>query len=161
MHKVCLVAVDVRSTHNVGSFFRTCDGLGAVLYLVGITPQPLHDDDDRLPHIARKADKDIAKTALGAEKTVKWRHHDTLLAAKYDLEKEGYTLVGLEQSTTSKNLKDLKSDKSIAIVVGREVEGLSLVEQKLCDELYEIPMQGGKESFNVSVAAGMALYQLS
>ena len=157
---VCLVAVDVRSAHNVGSFFRTCDGLGAELYLVGVSPRPVHDDDDRLPHIAKKANKEIAKTALGAEKTLKWRHHDTLLAAKLELEKEGYTLVGLEQAKGSKDLKQLKSDKPLAIVVGREVEGLDLVEQKLCDQLYEIPMVGGKESFNVSVAAGMALYHL-
>lgn len=159
--KVCLVAVDVRSAHNVGSFFRTCDGLGAELYLVGISPRPENDDDTRLPHIARKATKEIAKTALGAEKTVVWRHHDTLLAAKIELEKEGYKLVAIEQSEKSKDISNLRADRPIAIVVGREVEGLTLVEQKLCDEIYEIQMQGSKESFNVSVAAGMALYQLS
>ena len=159
--KVCLVAVDIRSMHNIGSLFRTCDGLGAELYLVGICPRPRHEDDSRLPHVSRKAEKQIAKTALGAEKTVKWRHHDTLLAAKHELEKEGYTLIGLEQSDKSKDLRTLKNDKPIALVVGREVEGLSLVEQKLCSELYEIPMQGEKESFNVSVAAAIGLYQLT
>ncbi len=159
--KLCLVAVDVRSAHNIGAFFRTCDGFGAELYLVGICPRPKHDDDSRLPHIARKAEKEIAKTALGAEKTVRWRHHDTLLAAKFELEKEGYTLVGLEQSENSIDIRKFSSDKPIALVVGREVEGLDLVEQKLCDQLVEIPMVGEKESFNVSVAAGIGLYQLS
>jgi tRNA G18 (ribose-2'-O)-methylase SpoU len=159
-HKICLVVVDVRSAYNVGSFFRTCDGLGAELYLVGISPLPVHENDRRLPYIANKADKEIAKTALGAEKTVRWRHHDTLLAAKLELEKEGYTLCGLEQSPRSKNLKKAILSRPMALVVGREVEGLTEMEQQLCDEIYEIPMKGSKESFNVSVAAGMALYHL-
>ena len=161
MRKVCLVAVDVRSAHNIGSLFRTCDGLGAELYLVGICPRPKSDDDDRLPHVAKKAEKEIAKTALGAEQTVRWRHHDTLLAAKHELSKEGYRLVGLEQSDSSKPIMSLTADESVALVVGREVEGLDLVEQKLCDELYEIPMEGTKESLNVSVAAAIGLYQLT
>jgi len=159
--KICLVAVDVRSAHNIGAFFRTCDGLGAELYLVGICPRPRHDDDSRLPHIAKKAEKEIAKTALGAEKTVRWRHHDTLLAAKHELEKDGFTLIGLEQAENSQDIRTFSSDKPVALVVGREVEGLDLVEQKLCEQIVEIPMVGQKESFNVSVAAGIGLYQLS
>ncbi len=159
--KLCLVAVDVRSAHNIGAFFRTCDGLGAELYLVGICPRPRHDDDTRLPHIARKAEKEIAKTALGAEKTVRWRHHDTLLAAKQELEEDGYALIGLEQSEKSQDIRKFKSEKSVALVVGREVEGLDLVEQKLCEQLVEITMVGKKESFNVSIAAAIGLYQLS
>lgn len=159
-HKTCIVAVDIRSAHNIGSLFRTCDGLGAELFLVGICPRPLSDDDSRLPHIAKKAEKEIAKTALGAEKMVRWRHHDTLLAAKHELEKEGYVLVGLEQADSSMPIQKISKNRNTALVVGREVEGLDLVEQSLCAELYEIPMVGEKESFNVSVAAGIALYQL-
>ncbi len=161
MSKVYLVAVDIRSAHNVGSFFRTCDGLGAELVLIGITPRPRYDDDDRLPHISRKADKEIAKTALGAEKTVPWRYFDTLLEAKNTLKKEGCTLIAIEQTEASKDIRTLKADGATALVVGREVEGLTPVELKLCDESYEIPMRGTKESFNVSVAAAIALYQIS
>ena len=157
--KTTLVAVDIRSAHNVGSLFRTCDGFGADLFLVGICPRPRNDDDSRLPFVADKAHKAIAKTALGAEETVNWRYADTLLEAKNILEKEGYSLVALEQTKKSKDLAAFKPQDKVAIVVGREVEGLTDVELKLCDEAYEIPMKGEKESFNVSVAAGIALYQ--
>ena len=91
-HKICLVAVDVRSAHNIGSMFRTCDGLGADLYLVGICPRPVHDDDTRLPYISKKSHKEISKTALGAEKTVHWRYADTLLECKINLKKENYKI---------------------------------------------------------------------
>jgi 23S rRNA (guanosine2251-2'-O)-methyltransferase len=158
---VILVAVDIRSAHNIGSLFRTCDGFSANLMLVGICPRPRNDDDTRLPFVADKAHKAIAKTALGAEETVNWRHAETLLEAKNILEKEGYSLVALEQTKKSKDISRFSPKNSTAIVVGREVEGLTDVELKLCDEAYEIPMRGKKESFNVSVAAGIALYQLS
>jgi len=158
--KICLVAVDIRSTHNVGSLFRTCEGFGVDMFLVGISPRPLGDDDDnRLPYIAQKAHKAISKTALGAEETVKWRYADTLLECKTVLKREGYDLLALELDPRSKNLRKLKPKNKTAIVVGREVEGLDGVELKMCDEIYEIPMVGKKESFNVSVAAGVALYQ--
>ncbi len=153
--------VDVRSAHNIGSMFRSCDGFGAELYLVGICPRPIHDDDGRLPYISKKSHKEIAKTALGAEETVKWRHADTLLECINNLKKENYKFVAIEQSPNSKLLKTLKIDQNTALVVGREVEGLSLVEIGLCDEVYEIPMNGSKESFNVGVSAGIALYQTS
>lgn len=155
-----MVAVDVRSAHNVGSLFRSCDGFGAELFLVGITPRPAYDDDFRLPHMARKIHKDIAKTALGAEDTVSWRSADTLLECRDILEHEGFTLVAIEQAELSLPMTQLTAEKDIAIVLGREVEGLNPVELSLCECIYEIPMLGDKESFNVSVTAGIALYQL-
>ena len=127
--------------------------------LVGICPRPASEDDGRLPHIARKAEKEIAKTALGAEKTVRWRHADTLLECKNILEKESFRMIALEQADGSCSLRELKPDGNVALVVGREVEGLDGVELKLCDAIYEIPMRGKKESLNVAVAAGIALYQ--
>lgn len=157
--KLCLVAVDIRSAHNVGSLFRSCDGFGAELFLVGICPRPVFEGDDRLPHIARKAEKEIAKTALGAEKTVRWRHAATLAECKRVLEQEGYTLAAIEQSPESKSLIELEPIGPTALVLGREVEGLDASELKLCDDIYEIEMSGAKESFNVAVAAGIALYQ--
>jgi tRNA G18 (ribose-2'-O)-methylase SpoU len=157
--KVCLVAVDVRSTHNIGSFFRTCDGFGAELYIVGASPRPHYEDDTRLPHIAKKAHKEIAKTALGAENSVRWRYAETLLECVHILRKEGYSIFAVEQSSKSKPLQKLEKRSSRALVVGREVEGLDGVELSLCDAIFEIKMSGKKESFNVSVAAGIALYE--
>lgn len=159
--RICLVAVDVRSAHNVGSLFRSCEGFGAELYLVGICPRPLLENDDRLPHIAQNAHKEIAKTALGAEEQVRWLYAATLEECISVLKNEGYKIVALEQSETSQSIYDLKAETNTAALVGREVEGLSLDELKMCDETYEIPMAGTKESFNVSVAAGIVLYQLS
>lgn len=161
MSKKCLVAVDVRSAHNVGSFFRTCDGLGVDLILVGATPRPKHKGDDRLPHISLKAHNAVAKTALGAEETVSWRYFEKLEDAINELKHNSYKVYALEQNEESVPLKELSVSQNTAIVVGREVEGLSSDEILLCDGVYEIPMIGKKESFNVAVAAGMALYQMS
>lgn len=160
--KNCLVAVDVRSAHNVGSLFRNCEGFGAELFLVGICPRPIQEghNDDRLPHIAANAHKEIAKTALGAEEQVRWRYAQTLEECIETLKGEGFRVIALEQSDTSHSIYDLKPTKNTAVLVGREVEGLSEKELKLCDATYEIPMAGKKESFNVSVAAGIVLYQL-
>lgn len=157
--KLCLVAVDVRSAHNIGSFFRTCDGFGAELFIVGASPRPRYDDDNRLPHIAKKAHNEIAKTALGAENTVRWRYAETLLECSRMLHEEGYSIYAIEQARDSRPLQMLDKMKHMALVVGREVEGLDLVELGLCDGTYEISMVGQKESFNVSVAAGIALYE--
>lgn len=157
--KIVLVAVDVRSAHNIGSMFRSCDGFDAELFLVGICPRPEYDDDDRLPHIARRAHKEIAKTALGAEETVRWHYADTLLECVHTLKKTGFRIVALEQAPDARSISDLDPRGDTAIVVGREVEGLDPVELKLCEQHYEIPMAGAKESLNVSVAAAIALYQ--
>ncbi len=157
--KICLLAVDVRSAHNVGSLFRSCDGFGAELFLVGISPRPNGNDDNRLPHIAKKAHKDIAKTALGAEETVTWRYAETLSECIAKLKVEGYKIIAVEQDKTSSSLYELSCTQPTALVLGREVEGLNPTEIDLCDDVYEIPMSGAKESFNVSVAAGIALYQ--
>ena len=92
---------------------------------------------------------------------MKWSHADTLLECMNNLKKEDYKFVAIEQSEKSISLKNLKINQNTALVVGRELEGLSLVEIGLCDEIYEIPMIGAKESFNVSVCAGIALYQTS
>jgi tRNA G18 (ribose-2'-O)-methylase SpoU len=157
--RICVVAVDVRSAHNVGSFFRTCDGFGAELYLVGITPHPRLSTDVRLPHVAKKAEEAIAKTALGAEKTVTWRYASTFQECVDELRSDGFTVCALEQHETSKSLEDMSISQDTALVVGREVEGLYAHEIAACDEVYEIPMIGKKESFNVAVSVGIGLYQ--
>lgn len=157
--RLCLVAIDVRSAHNVGALFRSCDGFGAELWLVGISPRPHQAKDERLPHISRKADDSIAKTALGAEKSVKWRYFESFDDCISQLRSETVRIVALEQASASKNIRDLKINNDTALLLGREVEGLSFAELAHCDAIYEIPMLGLKESFNVAVAAGIALYQ--
>lgn len=159
MSQVTLVALNIRSTHNVGSLFRTCDGFGANLVLIGITPRPISSKDERLPHIAKKADKDISKTALGAEKTVTWEYFKDFNSFVQKYRKLNSDIIAIEQNRDAKHIKTLKSNKNIALVVGPEVTGIPDHSLRLCDDIYEIPMHGLKESFNVSVAAGIALYQ--
>jgi len=161
MKSICLIAVDIRSTYNVGSLFRTADGFSAEIVLVGISPRPLGDkSDDRLPHIAKKANEAIHKTALGAENSVRWRYFSSVIDALRTVKNEGYYVAAIEQHETSKPVNELDSRAPVAVVVGPEVEGLSKDVITLCDGVYEIPMTGSKESFNVSVAAGIALYQI-
>ncbi len=127
--------------------------------IVGASPRPAHEDDSRLPYVVSRAEKAIHKTALGAEKTVAWRYAETLLQATHMLADEAFTFVALEQTASSEPLEALKISANTALVVGREVEGLTPVEVRLCTGgAYEIPMLGDKESLNVSVASGIALY---
>lgn len=159
-NNICLVAIDIRSAHNVGSFFRSADGFGADVILVGITPRPKGDlQDDRLPHIQDKTNGNIAKTALGAEKKVNWKYFSNYKEALRALKNEGYKLYAIEQDKSSENLNNLTHNDKIALIVGPELEGLPKDILKLCDKIYEIPMVGSKESYNVAVTAGIALYR--
>lgn len=156
---IVVIAHNIRSTHNVGSILRTCEGLGITkLYLTGYTPYPKASTDDRLPHIAEKLHKQINKTALGAEDAVAWEHHPDVAALIHHLAKTGYVVTALEQSDTSISLPSFKTPQKIALLLGEEVEGVSAELLAACSTTLEIPMFGKKESFNVSVAAAMALY---
>lgn len=157
---ITVVLVDIRSAHNVGAILRSCDGFGASACLVGVTPRPYHAGDDRLPHIARKNHDAVVKTALGAEQSVDISYFLNFDDCVATLKNDGWKIVGLEQSSESKSLKNMRMSEKTAVVVGREVEGLSTHEMKQCDELFEIPMVGSKESFNVAVAASIALYHM-
>jgi 23S rRNA (guanosine2251-2'-O)-methyltransferase len=157
--KVALVAIDIRSSHNVGAFFRTADGFGCEIVLVGITPRPLGDKlDNRLPHIVKKAHHAIAKTALGAETKVKWSYFKTHEEAFKHLRQNHYQLYAVEQDEKATDIRTMPKNNNIGLVVGPEVTGLTSSILSECDGVLEIPMQGSKESFNVSVAAGIALY---
>jgi tRNA G18 (ribose-2'-O)-methylase SpoU len=161
MKQLAVIAHDIRSTHNVGSLLRTCEGLGVSrLYLTGYTPYPASPDDTRLPHIAAKLTAQIHKTALGAEELMPWTHHDDAAATIAALKTRGYTVVALEQTADSIALPDYRPPEKVALLLGREVEGIDPALLKLCDATLEIPMHGRKESFNVVQAAAMALYQL-
>src|SRR5207253_1483140 len=108
-----------------GSLLRTADGLGVTeVCLTGYTPYPASPNDDRLPHLAAKIDKQIAKTALGAEKSQVWRHQDNIESLIKELRKQGYLIAALEQVPNSVKLPDFKPPSKIAVIVGREVEGI-------------------------------------
>jgi len=152
---VRLVLDNIRSVHNVGSIFRTAETLGiSHIYCVGTTPVPV----DRF---GRKR-KDLAKVSLGAEDSVKWSYLDDAEALKFikALRKENCEVIALEQAPDSADYKNvlLNFDK-ILVILGNEVKGVSKTLLKECDEIAEIRMRGKKESLNVSVAAGIALFR--
>ncbi|MCA9325323.1 TrmH family RNA methyltransferase [Candidatus Saccharibacteria bacterium] len=160
MMDIRLIVHDVRSTHNVGSLLRTADGLGVRhVYFTGYTPYPVKENDTRLPHISTKLTKDIHKTALGAEQTVKWSRQDDVVSVIRDLQTDGFTVVALEQTDDAVPLATFEAPPRVALLLGREVEGIEPDLVKLCDSVVAIPMLGSKESFNVVQAAAMALYQ--
>jgi len=159
MREIVVIAHDLRSTHNVGSLLRTCEGLGvAHIFFTGYTPYPRAAADERLPHIADKLTRQIHKTALGAETLLPWSHETDLPQLLARLRANGYRLAALEQADTSIALPDFVPPSKIALLLGREVEGVEPELLAVCDVTLEIPMDGRKESFNVVQAAAMALY---
>lgn len=162
MPSIVVILHNIRSAHNVGAILRSAEGFGVTAcYLTGYTPFPLVSDDPRLPHIAIKIDKAIAKTALGAEKLVPVHIVEDIATCISELRHDGYTIIGLEQHRTSIDLDTYVAPAKCAVLLGEEVAGIPAEVLPECDALIEIPMHGRKESFNVSVAAGIALYELS
>lgn len=150
---IYLILHNIRSAHNVGAIFRTADAIGvAKIYLTGYTPTPM----DRFG----QPRKDIAKSALGAEKTVPLEQVKSPSALIKKLKKEKIFVVGLEQSARSLDYKKFKPYARTALLLGNEVLGVPKSLQNNCDALIEIPMRGGKESLNVSVATGITLFRL-
>lgn len=146
---------NIRSLHNVGSIFRTADASGVKkIYLCGITPAPVD--------ILGKPEPKLAKVSLGAEKSVPWEKQKNIFRIIESLKKDGYKILALEQSEKSVRYDSagLKKYKKIALVAGNEVRGLPPSILKKCDRIIEIPMRGKKESLNVSVAFGIAVFAL-
>ncbi len=161
MREIIVIAHDIRSCHNTGSLLRTAEGLGiAKVYLTGYTPYPLKQNDSRLPHIAQKLHKQISKTALGAETLVPWEHKNDVISLIKELKSDGYTIVALEQHGNSIQLPSYTPLNKVALLLGREVDGIENQLLKMCDDIIEIPMSGKKESFNVVQAAAMTLYHI-
>ncbi len=161
MRSIIVIAHNLRSTHNIGSLLRTADGLGVErVYLTGYTPYPSQVDDIRLPHLVRKIDKHIAKTALGAESLVPWEQRGDIVELLAELREDKYTIAALEQTATARDISTYKPPERIVIILGREVEGVEQEVLALTDLQLVIPMLGQKESFNVVQAAAMALYHL-
>ncbi len=163
--KTAVLLHNVRSAHNVGSIFRTADAAGVSrMYLSGYTPAPR----DRFG----RAQKEIAKTALGAQKFVPWEYHASPVRRVSKLKREGWNIVGVEQDERAQDYRTFVCKTKTLFVFGNEVRGLSPALRKACDILIEIPMRDamvrqahhpchsgrGKESLNVSVAAGIVLF---
>lgn len=161
MRDVVLIAHDIRSCHNVGSLLRTAEGIGVTkVYLTGYTPYPATLNDSRLPHIATKLTNQIHKTALGAENLQPWEQSDDVLHVIHELKRAGYAISALEQADTAIALHSYVPTEKIAVLLGREVEGIDEALLQHVDTVLEIPMYGKKESFNVVQAAAMSLYHL-
>lgn len=142
---------NVRSAHNVGSIFRTADGAGvAKLYLTGYTPTPIDRFGRRV--------LEIEKTSLGAMDFVPWEYHEDIEVLIVELKREGCSIVAVEQVAGAKDYKTVRASKSVAYIFGNEVEGVPQEVCALADSAIEIPMHGKKESLNVSVAAGIVLF---
>lgn len=142
-----LILPNIRSCHNVGAMFRTADACGfEKLYLVGYTAHPPKPQID--------------KVSLGAETWIPWEAAEDLEAVITGLKKEGYQIVALEKTVHSTPISTFSPQKNLALIVGNEVDGLSQDVLNLCDGTVHIPMRGRKESLNVSVAAGIAMYVL-
>jgi tRNA G18 (ribose-2'-O)-methylase SpoU len=148
---------DIRSTHNVGSIFRTADAAGCEkIYLCGITPAPI----DRF---GQKNEK-ISKVALGAENSVAWEKCGKTLRQIDKLRKNGWKILAIEQAKRSVSYQKIKlSEKDLertALVVGNEINGLPPAILRRSDKILEIPMRGKKESLNVTVAFGIVVFNL-
>lgn len=161
---VFVVLHDIRSIHNVGSIFRTADCLGvSEIILVGYTPTP----NDRFG----RPRKDFSKVSLGAEKMVQWRHFSKISEALKFLEDRRVYIIAVEQSPDAVDYKKVKPKFPAAFIFGNEVGGISPAVLSRSDVVAEIAMrgrlarnrpvdEGGKESLNVSVAAGIALARM-
>jgi 23S rRNA (guanosine2251-2'-O)-methyltransferase len=146
---VVLVLDNVRSLHNVGAVFRTADAFALErIYLCGVTGQPPH--------------REITKTALGSTESVAWTHTPTTLEAAQQLQAAGYQLVAVEQTTDSVLLPQFQPalGRPLALVLGNEVFGVDDEVLALCEVAVEIPQLGTKHSLNVSVAAGVVLWDV-
>ena len=143
---IIIVLDNIRSLSNVGAFFRTADAFRIeALYLCGITACPPH--------------REIHKTALGADETVKWRYFETTEAACQAIMKEGYRIFAVEQVEGSVPLQDFRFEPHTAFVLGNEVEGVSEAALPYCDGAIELPQEGTKHSLNVAVCAGIVMWE--
>jgi tRNA G18 (ribose-2'-O)-methylase SpoU len=146
---IIIVLDDIRSLHNIGSVFRTADAfLIEKIYLCGITATP--------------PNKEIHKTALGATETVAWEHAENVLEVIENLKTEGTTVLAIEQVESAVFLQDFKveKDKKYALVFGNEVFGVAQEAVAICDGCIEIPQLGTKHSLNISVSAGIVVWDL-
>lgn len=145
---ICVVLDNIRSLHNVGAIFRTCDGAGVnKVYLCGMTGTPPR--------------REITKTAIGAEDTIEWEYRRYTLRLIKKLKAEGYTICSLEKNDKSKVYNSVDYPKKVCLVVGHEIKGVNPKVLELSDHVVHIPMRGNKESLNVATAFGISIYQMT
>lgn len=148
-----LILPDIRSAINIGAIFRTADAVGiSKIFLTGYTPRPT----DKFSRIQ----KDIAKSALGAETWIPWEYKKTIIPLISNLKKQGYKIISIEQDKKAIDYRKIKLENKVAIIMGPEVTGLPKSVLDRSDIIAEIPMYGKKESLNVSVACGVALFKI-
>lgn len=146
--EVYVLAHNIRSLHNVGSIFRTCDGAGVKkLYLTGYSGVPPR--------------KEITKTALGADESVPWEFHKDPVSVVKMLKKDGVQIMALEKNKQSTDIASFKPNYPVCMIIGNEIDGVDDDLLELSDAIVHIPMSGKKESLNVSVAFGIGIFQLS
>ena len=146
---VVVILDNIRSAHNVGSFFRTCDAFRIEhLYLCGITAQPPH--------------REITKTAIGATSSVDWTYAQDIVEVVKDLKAQEYEIIGVEQTSSSISLSEMPIDptKKYTLIFGNEVRGLSDSVLSLLDQAVEIPQYGTKHSLNVAVCGGIVMWDV-
>lgn len=168
MLQISVVLYNIRSVYNVGAILRTAEGLGiAEAVFSGYTPR--YDDAGLLPHLREKLNRQIEKSALGAEKMVPQEAVEDLSAWLAAKRAEGWTVIGLENNLAPEEMARrwvLGADdepaglEKVVLVLGEEVNGIPAEVRREMDFFLEIPMRGRKESFNVSVATGIALWGL-
>jgi len=150
-----IIAHNIRSAYNIGAIFRTADGMGASkLFITGYSPAP---DSGSFRTAAGKM---IAKTALGAEKNLTWDKIARLFPLLKKLKAEKFQIVALEQDTKSIDYQKFRPSFPVALILGNEPKGIDQKILKYCDQIIEIPMRGAKNSLNVSVALGVAGYEI-
>ena len=151
--KSILILHDIRSAQNVGSLFRTADAAGIThIYLSAITPQPI----DRFGRYR----SDIAKTALGAERSISWSSYTDISALIGELRSVGTQIIAIEQSPRAVDYKTVSVARDTAFILGNEVGGIPPEILKQVGIIAQIPMRGSKESLNVAVAGGIALFRM-
>ena len=152
-NEIFVLLHDIRSIHNVGSMWRTANAAGVnKIFLSGYTPLPI----DRFG----RERKDFAKVALNSQKSVEWECAEKPISLVKRLKKEGVFIVAIEQAKNSVDYKKVKTKKPVLFIVGNEVNGIPQKLLNLADVIAEIPMKGDKESLNVSVAFGVALFRM-
>jgi tRNA G18 (ribose-2'-O)-methylase SpoU len=158
---IYLILHNIRSAYNVGSIFRTADAAGIEkIYVCGYSPIPNDTKNNPSSSYSSGSSSKLSKTALGAEKSVPWKYHKQTWRLLEKLKKEGVQIVALEQTKKSIDYRKFKPRFPLVLVVGNEVRGLSKDILKYADKIITIPMYGKKESLNVAVATGIAIFKI-
>ncbi|CAG1022876.1 tRNA (guanosine(18)-2'-O)-methyltransferase [Patescibacteria group bacterium] len=145
--QIIVILDNIRSVHNVGAIFRTCDGAGVhSIHLCGITPTPEH--------------KKVHKTALNAEEYVKWEYFKSTQEAVNKAKEQGYAVFSVEQNANSSKLNEYDFPEKTALIFGNEITGIGPAIMESSDKVIELPMAGKKNSLNVATCVGIVVYYI-